>query len=696
MKDKIRLLPQKVANQIAAGEVVTHPASVIKEMMENSIDAGATEVIVNYRKGGYELIQIVDNGVGMSPNDARMAFERHATSKIRKANDLYDLGTFGFRGEALASIAAVSKVELKSCVEGAEMGTLTIVENGDCVDQRPEMCQKGSQFLVKDIFHDTPARLRFQSSDAKGATQMRREFRRVALCYPDKSFELYGDGAPLYRLSPTTLLSRIVDVVGRSAKSTLLDIKAETSIVKIEGFIGNEKSARKRNSDQYMFVNGRYFESKYLRSAIYKVYEKVIKTTLHPSFFIYFTVPKDSVDVNIHPQKIEIKFAEEESIWTILHAAVREAFARTGTISMMEFDNHSGIEIPIAEPGKIYAEPRAITNDSYNPFEIEQEIEAKHPRDEFEARAEEESNGEILVEYEDFESSHTPSIVEPRSTKSYAPTPARSSARRSPAAMSQRENMDLSWESDFEMIESSINGESVESVESVESEVSYDEYESIGESGGFIIEEEPQRAAELPLVEPKERLSQSIEMSGVTVTNGRYAWCKIEGSMTVIDLKRAKERVLYELYCSTISNNECVSQRILFPLMEQLTAADYTTLQQNMDEFRRAGFEITPLSDNSIEISGVPAGVKDEVVMELIEEILTLLSTPEDVAESRRESIAAVMAQNGSKSIGKNISTQQATELVTQLMSCKHNGRTADGRRVMWAITPEDIHRRLK
>ncbi|MFR9577698.1 MAG: DNA mismatch repair endonuclease MutL, partial [Rikenellaceae bacterium] len=373
MEDRIKLLPEKVANQIAAGEVVNRPASVVKEMMENSIDAGATEVIVNFRNNGRDLIQIVDNGVGMTPNDARMAFERHATSKISKADDIYALHTFGFRGEALASIAAVAQVELRTKHRDSEMGTITTINGGEFVDQQPTLCDQGTQFKVRNLFYNIRARRSFIERESSKGILIREEFRRVALCNPDRALELYGDDSPIFKLRPTTLAGRIVDIFGDSTKKNILDINTHTVIVNISGFIGTPKIRKGATSHQYMFVNGRYFRSPYLHKAVMKGYEKIIPDGVTPSYFLFLEVEPDRVDVNVHPQKTEVKFADESSIWQILNAAVRETLARTGAVPLMEFDNSSQIEIPVMKQGVSYAEPRATNNNDYNPFEIEQQ-----------------------------------------------------------------------------------------------------------------------------------------------------------------------------------------------------------------------------------------------------------------------------------------------------------------------------------
>lgn len=291
MADRIKLLPEVVANQIAAGEVVNRPSSVVKEMMENAIDAGARSVKVNFRDGGKELIQIVDDGCGMSPIDARMAFDRHATSKISSLDDIYALKTFGFRGEALASIAAVSQVELRTRQAEDEVGTLTTVNGGEFVSQTLAACPVGSQFYVRNLFYNVPARRKFLEKSTTSTGQIKSEFQRVALCNPQVGFELLMNDQPLYRLPAASLASRIVDVVGRHIKQNLLEVDADTSIVRVTGFVGRPAAAKKSNSsEQYLFVNGRYFRSPYFFKAILKAYEKLIpRMPVRPPIFSTWT-----------------------------------------------------------------------------------------------------------------------------------------------------------------------------------------------------------------------------------------------------------------------------------------------------------------------------------------------------------------------------------------------------------------------
>ena len=376
---KIKVLPDSVANQIAAGEVVGSPSSVVKEMTENAIDAGATQVTVNFRADGRELVQVIDNGSGMTPADARLAFDKHATSKITSLEDIYALSTFGFRGEALPSIAAVAQVELTTRTEDEALATKIVIEGGEFRSQETVVGAKGSNFKVCNLFYNVPARRKFLESSEREANKIKCEFRRVALCHPEVSFLLYKDDAPLYNLPATTLRGRIAGIMGRSITPQLLDVSTTTSIVDIEGFVGRPECAKKRKEEQYFFVNGRFFKSPYLHKAVMAAYEKLIPAGLTPSYFLYLTVDTSKVDVNVHPQKTEVKFSEDSEIWQIVNAAVREALAKTGAIPMMDFEDEGEVQIPVFDGARerAFVEPSTTANPFYNPFTATLKTEAK-------------------------------------------------------------------------------------------------------------------------------------------------------------------------------------------------------------------------------------------------------------------------------------------------------------------------------
>ncbi len=373
---KIRLLPDCVSNQIAAGEVVGNPSSVVKEMAENAIDAGATLVTVGFRADGRELIQVTDNGEGMEPADARLAFDKHATSKITSLEDIYRLSTFGFRGEALASIAAVSQVELTTRTADDELGVKIVVEGGKFVSQEAVVAPKGSTFKVRNLFFNVPARRKFIEDSEKEAAKIKTEFRRVALCHPEVGFALYKDDAPLYNLPISSLKGRIAGLMGKAVAANLLEVGTATSLVKVEGFVCRPEVAKKRGADQYLFINGRFFKSPYLHKAVVLAYDKLIPAGVQPSYFLYLTVDTDKVDVNVHPQKTEVKFADEGAIWQILNAAVRESLAKTGVIPMMDFEDEGEVKIPVfdANARGNLQEPSTTTNPFYNPFASEPRV----------------------------------------------------------------------------------------------------------------------------------------------------------------------------------------------------------------------------------------------------------------------------------------------------------------------------------
>lgn len=370
---KIKLLPDCVSNQIAAGEVVGNPSSVVKEMAENAIDAGATFVTVGFRADGRELVQVTDNGEGMEPADARLAFDKHATSKITSIDDIYRLSTFGFRGEALASIAAVSQVELTTRTADEELGVRIVVEGGKFVSQDMVVAPQGSTFKVRNLFFNVPARRKFIEDSEKEAAKIKTEFRRVALCHPEVGFALYKDDAPLYNLPVSTLKGRIAGLMGKAIAANLLEVGTNTTLVKVDGFVCRPEVAKKRGADQYLFINGRYFKSPYLHKAVLMAYDKLIPQGVQPSYFLYLTVDTDRVDVNVHPQKTEVKFTDEGAIWQILNAAVRESLAKTGVIPMMDFEDEGEVEIPVFDnsPRGNMQEPSTTTNPFYNPFKSE-------------------------------------------------------------------------------------------------------------------------------------------------------------------------------------------------------------------------------------------------------------------------------------------------------------------------------------
>ena len=636
----IMLLPEIVANQIAAGEVVNGPANVVKEMMENSIDAGATTVSVNYRNGGKDLIQIVDNGKGMSHVDARMAFDRHATSKIRSIEDVYNLHTFGFRGEALASIAAVAEVELRTRREEDELGTLTEISGGTFRSQKPVNCSVGSQFMVRNLFYNVPSRRKFIDGDnSRLASQIKSEFMRVAMCYPDVEFELRGNDAQLYHLPQTNRKGRIIDIVGKHIKQNLLDVSIKTSVVSIEGFVGRPQAAKKRNNEQYLFVNGRYFNSVAMQRAIVRAYDKLIPEGTMPSYFIYIVVDPDMVDVNVHPQKTTVKFAEHDLIVEILQAAVRETLAKTGAVPMMDFANESRIDIPVLQQqAHIYSEPLTATNSSYNPFDSEY-IDPTAPMPD--------------TPFTGFDVPYDGSM--PKVHKS-SPSVAR----------------------DMEFYNYPAGG-------SGESKVEY-------------IDDEPMESEE-PLFDYIE--SSGIVMTPRTFgevisIGGGYAIALYGGSVVAVSLRRAKERILYEDIMRSLSVGAVPVQRMFFAEELTLSLEEYELLESYATEFAALGFEIEYRGEGSISVSGRPAVIDIAAPLdELLYELINNLDCGDAPMELQRSRLAELMAQRGSRSFGQGLSSSNAAELLHALEKCENTNFTPSGNPIMAEITLDEIRTKL-
>ena len=368
MSDVIHLLPDSVANQIAAGEVIQRPASVIKELVENSVDAGAATIHVVVLDAGRTLIQVIDDGKGMSETDARLSFERHATSKISQADDLFALHTMGFRGEALASIAAVAHVSLQTRREEDEVGTSIRIAGSKVLSQEPVSCPVGSNFQIENLFFNVPARRKFLKSNATELSNILTAFERIVLVYPSIHFTLHHNGTEMMNLKAGSLRQRISDVFGRQYSQDLLPVEVHTAMCKITGFVSKPEGARKKSGHDYFFVNGRYMKHPYFHKAVLTAYDRLVPEGMQVPYFLYFEVTPSDIDVNIHPTKTEIKFENEQAIWQILTAAVRDALGKFCEVPAIDFDTQGSPDIPLYDPARQVAPPQPHYNPDYNPF----------------------------------------------------------------------------------------------------------------------------------------------------------------------------------------------------------------------------------------------------------------------------------------------------------------------------------------
>lgn len=634
--DCIKLLPEIVANQIAAGEVVNAPSNVVKEMMENALDAGAQCVRVNFRNGGKDLIQIVDDGCGMSAVDARLAFDRHATSKISSIEDVYRLSTFGFRGEALASIAAVSEVELRTRREGDELGTLTTISGGEFRSQLPISCSRGSQFVVRNLFYNVPSRRKFIDGDnSRLASQIKQEFIRVALCNHDVEFELRQNDAPIFSLQPTNRRGRIVDIVGRHIKSNLLDVDVSTSVVRIEGFVGVPQAAKKRNNEQYLFVNGRYFASTAMQRAIVRAYEKLIPDGCMPSYFIYITVDADRVDVNVHPQKTTVKFADHDLILEILQAAVRETLAKTGAVPLMDFTMEGQVNIPVlGQEQRIYREPRASINSSYNPFASEY-IDPTAPLPD--------------VPFTGFDVPYDGAMPKPSQPK--------------PSVV-------------YEFGEEYDTVPSQSSIEYIDDEAAASE-----ECFDFVTSESnSQRTFEESMPLP-----------------GGFAVAIYGGKGVVVHLRRAKERILYEEILRSMTAGGAPTQRMFFAEELTLSVEEYSLMEEHATEFAALGFEIEYRGEGHISVLGRPATLDIATPLdELIYGLVHSIDEGDMPLEEEQSRLAEQMARRGAQGYGRGLQRSDVEALLGHLERCDNPSFSPLGAPVMAEICFEELCKKLK
>ncbi|CAL2091493.1 DNA mismatch repair protein MutL [Tenacibaculum sp. 190524A05c] len=372
MSDIIQLLPDHVANQIAAGEVVQRPASVVKELLENAIDAGATSITLLLKDAGKTLVQVIDNGKGMSTTDARLCFERHATSKIKNAEDLFNLNTKGFRGEALASIAAIAHVELKTKQEDEELGTCIKIEGSNVVSQDVTSTPKGTSLAVKNLFYNIPARRNFLKSDTVETRHIIDEFQRVALAHPNIAFVLHHNNNEVYNLKSSNLKKRIVSIFGNKTNEKLVPVDEHTDIISIKGFVAKPEYAKKKRGEQFFFVNDRFIKSSYLNHAVNSAFEGLLEQGSHPTYFIYFEVPPNTIDINIHPTKTEVKFDNEKALYAIIRATVKHSLGQYNVAPVLDFNRDATLDTPYDFKNKSsVSTPKIIVDPTFNPFKNE-------------------------------------------------------------------------------------------------------------------------------------------------------------------------------------------------------------------------------------------------------------------------------------------------------------------------------------
>ena len=652
MNDIIQLLPDSVANQIAAGEVIQRPASVIKELVENSIDAGATLINVVCVDSGRTSIQVTDNGKGMSETDARLSFERHATSKIRQADDLFNLHTMGFRGEALASIAAVAQVELRTRRPDDDLGTALTIAGSRFVSQEPVQCPVGCNFTISNLFYNVPVRRKFLKSNTTELNNIVTAFERIALVYPDVAFTLYNNQTELYNLKAGGLRQRIVDVIGKKINQHLLPIDIDTTMCKISGFVGKPESARKKGARQFFFVNGRYMKHPYFHKAIMTAYERLVPEGEQIPYFIYFTVNPTDIDVNIHPTKTEIKFENEQTVWQILTAAVRDAVGMFNDVTAIEFDTEGQPDIPAlgAMPQADISAPKVQYNPAYNPFN------------------------------------------EP-------------SAQRSSAAPDNWEQLYEGLSSAHSRLQSapSLFGNNTGGVIQSRSNVANKPFADNGIvlSKGFSKPDglNAESAGFNALSADTDMLSASTEPSPLEEKSpthyqykGRYIMTSVKSGLMIIDQYRAHTRILYEGYIEQMQKRRPSSQKPLFPDTIHFSASDKVVVEAVMPELQNIGFELTPNEEGDYTITAVPSGLDGLDYVALVQDLVASAREKTTSAiDDINHSIALELARNAAVTYGQVLTNAEMENIVNSLFACSNFSYTPDGKKILTMLRQTDL-----
>lgn len=652
MNDIIQLLPDSVANQIAAGEVIQRPASVIKELVENSIDAGATLINVVCVDSGRTSIQVTDNGKGMSETDARLSFERHATSKIRQADDLFNLHTMGFRGEALASIAAVAQVELRTRRPDDDLGTALTIAGSRFVSQEPVQCPVGCNFTISNLFYNVPVRRKFLKSNTTELNNIVTAFERIALVYPDVAFTLYNNQTELYNLKAGGLRQRIVDVIGKKINQHLLPIDIDTTMCKISGFVGKPESARKKGARQFFFVNGRYMKHPYFHKAIMTAYERLVPEGEQIPYFIYFTVNPTDIDVNIHPTKTEIKFENEQTVWQILTAAVRDAVGMFNDVTAIEFDTEGQPDIPAlgAMPQADISAPKVQYNPAYNPFNEPSAQRSSAAPD----------NWEQL--YEGLSSAHSRQQSAPSlfGNDTGGVIQSRSNATNKPFA-----DNGIVLSKGFSKPDG-LNAESAE-------------FNAL--------------SADTDMLSASTEPSPLEEKSPTHYQyKGRYIMTSVKSGLMIIDQYRAHTRILYEGYIEQMQKRRPSSQKPLFPDTIHFSASDKVVVEAVMPELQNIGFELTPNEEGDYTITAVPSGLDGLDYVALVQDLVASAREKTTSAiDDINHSIALELARNAAVTYGQVLTNAEMENIVNSLFACSNFSYTPDGKKILTMLRQTDL-----
>ena len=634
---KLQVLPAQLANMIAAGEVVQRPSSVVKELVENAVDSGADRIDVIISDSGRTLIQVIDNGCGMSASDAVLCFERHATSKIATSSDLEAIMSYGFRGEALASIAAVAEVTLKTRREQDESGTQVVIGDSGKLRSSGVSTPKGSNFIIRNLFYNTPARRKFLKGDNVELRHIVDEFVHIAVPHPEIAFSLVHNGRQLYVLKKAKSLKyRIMDVMGMNVADTLVDLSAQTSELNVSGFIGTPRSAKKTQVNQLFFVRGRFFRSPYLHKAVMKAYEEMIPEGVTPAYFIFLDADQSAVDVNVSPTKTEIKFQNESIVFQIIYACVKETLGRNSFGASLDFESEGSIDIPIIGDGfAAYRDANPLTfgggNPNFNPF--------------------------------DPDSSLPPSGSTPSGNVSGQFFPDSGSSSGGSSGGGAGLGADAS-----------------------------------GASGGGQAGRYQDYPPHMGKDQSYGVLFESKCMSNTLVLHKRFILTPVASGLMLVNCRRAFERILYERMLKALSSNNHVSQKALFPVQVQIGVQERLILEGASETLERLGFDITPFGTDSVVVNAVPEGMSCEEgkVRTMLDDIVAVLSEPgSGLQEVLNQRMAARFAALGAASFEIGSDPMAPRKLIDTLFACENAELTPGGRKIVAIVGIDEIENKF-
>lgn len=634
---KLQVLPAQLANMIAAGEVVQRPSSVVKELVENAVDSGADRIDVIISDSGRTLIQVIDNGCGMSASDAVLCFERHATSKIATSSDLEAIMSYGFRGEALASIAAVAEVTLKTRREQDESGTQVVIGDSGKLRSSGVSTPKGSNFIIRNLFYNTPARRKFLKGDNVELRHIVDEFVHIAVPHPEIAFSLVHNGRQLYVLKKAKSLKyRIMDVMGMNVADTLVDLSAQTSELNVSGFIGTPRSAKKTQVNQLFFVRGRFFRSPYLHKAVMKAYEEMIPEGVTPAYFIFLDADPSAVDVNVSPTKTEIKFQNESIVFQIIYACVKETLGRNSFGASLDFESEGSIDIPIIGDGfAAYRDANPLTfgggNPNFNPF--------------------------------DPDSSLPPSGSTPSGNVSGQFFPDSGSSSGGSSGGGAGLGADASGASGG------------------------------GQAGRY--QDYPPRMGK---DQSYGVLFESKCMSNTLVLHKRFILTPVASGLMLVNCRRAFERILYERMLKALSSNNHVSQKALFPVQVQIGVQERLILEGASETLERLGFDITPFGTDSVVVNAVPEGMSCEEgkVRTMLDDIVAVLSEPgSGLQEVLNQRMAARFAALGAASFEIGSDPMAPRKMIDTLFACENAELTPGGRKIVAIVGIDEIENKF-